>query len=108
MCRSLACAIKKLQENSYYVLYSMSRDNQVNYLWDFRTKIHRLDNGGSTNLWNVGLLRVYTALYPRKLSSSGKILDELKKQERYLNKKHFYYLGFYTRHMLVFINHNIL
>jgi hypothetical protein len=33
--------------------------------------IHRPVDGGSTHLWNVGLLqRDYTALYPRRLSSS--------------------------------------
>jgi hypothetical protein len=32
---------------------------------------HRPNDGGSKHLWNVGLLqRDYTALYPRRLSSS--------------------------------------
>jgi hypothetical protein len=31
---------------------------------------HLPDDGGSTHLWNVGLLLDYTALYPRRLSSS--------------------------------------
>jgi hypothetical protein len=31
---------------------------------------HQGDNGGSTYLWNVGLLRDYTALHPRRLKSS--------------------------------------
>jgi hypothetical protein len=30
---------------------------------------HLPDDGGSTHLWNVGLLLDYTALYPRRLSS---------------------------------------
>jgi hypothetical protein len=31
---------------------------------------HKRNDGGSTLLWNVGLFRDYTALYPRRLSSS--------------------------------------
>jgi hypothetical protein len=38
---------------------------------------HHPIDGGSTYLWNVGLLRDYTALYPRKLSSSYSLPWEL-------------------------------
>jgi hypothetical protein len=31
---------------------------------------HHPDDGGSTHLWNVGILRDYTEIYPRKFSSS--------------------------------------
>jgi hypothetical protein len=31
--------------------------------------IHRPEDGGSTHLWNVGILPDYTALYPRRLPS---------------------------------------
>jgi hypothetical protein len=33
-------------------------------------RFHHPDDGGSTHPWNVDLLRDYTALYPRRLSSS--------------------------------------
>jgi hypothetical protein len=48
------------------------RNRFLDFQRNFRSPlIHRPDDGGSTHLWNVGLLqREYTELYPRKLSSS--------------------------------------
>jgi hypothetical protein len=50
-----------------------------------KDKIRRLDDEGSTHLWNIGLLWDYMALYPRKLSSlTCKMTEEWqeKKAER--------------------------
>jgi hypothetical protein len=39
--------------------------------WESTGMIHHPDDGRSTRVWNVGQLqRDYTALYPRRLSSS--------------------------------------